>query len=506
MEFINTRIKFLFRRKNLLNKQIINKIQRINTKSKFSEIKKTLLPLLDTDYPPQDLCFNIRNDIINKHSVPERAVDIKILDVFMLENKLESAKIYFKYLKSNNYPITKFILIKYLELLSLKKTSISNLEEEEILYICDVIRKEYEYIPPSILLIYVNALCLTSKWETVLDIIISNSEENINVKIMSYVAAAAFRNGKANVGYEFINKIEFNCQDMYKRNQIYNQYLNYYIKHKKDQLNDAVNKMFHFWKKHDIVPLKSIIDSFVDTCKQSEWEAHYVHMTFDGQCSHCKNYLSQMALKTNFNKLFKSVLSELLIGNDIFQKTTPSEFTQFKEFIDKTKPFDIVIDGLNMVYGIFHKSVIQDIISQFVKERKKILVITREHKFNSIKWMLKFDNISIYLLKNITDDDLYMLYATLASGSNARFLSVDLLRGHLNKLKDVNMRKAFTRWQLTHRYSWNHVGQKNILINPISYNPYAQINNGHWHIPYKETNKSLHTPIDTWVCLCHSRR
>lgn len=279
MEFINTRIKFLFRRRNLLNKQIINKIQRINTKSKFNEIKETLLPLLDTDYPPQDLCFNIRNDIINKHSVPERVVDIKILEVFKVENKLESAKIYFKYLKSNNYPLTKFILIKYLELLSFKKTSISNLEEEEILYICDVIRKEYEYIPPSILLIYISALCLTSKWETACDIIISNGEENIDVKVMSHIATAAFRNGKANVGYEFINKIEFNCQDMYKRKQIYDQYLNYYLEHKKNQLNDAVDKMFHFWKKHDIIPLKSIIDSFVDTCKKSEWEAHYVQMT-----------------------------------------------------------------------------------------------------------------------------------------------------------------------------------------------------------------------------------
>lgn len=46
------------------------------------------------------------------------------------------------------------------------------------------------------------------------------------------------------------------------------------------------------------------------------------------------------------------MLSKVIIGDDIFQKTTPSEFYQFNQFIDKTKPYDIVIDGLNIAYSI----------------------------------------------------------------------------------------------------------------------------------------------------------
>lgn len=46
------------------------------------------------------------------------------------------------------------------------------------------------------------------------------------------------------------------------------------------------------------------------------------------------------------------MLSKVIIGDDIFQKTTPSEFHRFNQFIDKTKPYDIVIDGLNIAYAI----------------------------------------------------------------------------------------------------------------------------------------------------------
>ncbi|KAL2719251.1 mitochondrial ribonuclease P catalytic subunit [Vespula squamosa] len=505
MEFISTSIRFLLYRRNLLSKQIINKIQRISTESESLEIKKTLFPLLDTNYPSQDLCFNVRNDIINKHSVSEHVVDMKILEIFIQENKFESAQVYFRHLKSNNYPLNHFILIKYLKLLSAKETSISKLEEEEILHIYDIIKKKYEYIPPSILLICVSALCLTSKWEIVYDIIKYNGDENIDIKILVYVAATAFERGKANVGFEFINKIQSDCQDMHKRKIIYDKYLNYYLKNEENNLNYALEKMFHFWKKHDIVPIKSIIDNFVDTCKESKWEAHHVQITHDGQCSHCNNYLSRMAVENDVNKLLKFVLSEIMIGNDIFQTTTPNEFIKFKQFIDKGKPFDIVIDGLNMAYIIHDKLFMQNILLQFVNEHKKILIITRKHKYNSIKWMVNLDNIFIYLLKDITEDDPYILYATLASGNNAKFMSLDLLRQHYNKLKDVNMQKEFMRWQLTHRYSWNCVNRMNILVNPISYNPYAQVKNGHWHIPYTEANKLLYKPTDTWVCLYRSR-
>lgn len=43
-------------------------------------------------------------------------------------------------------------------------------------------------------------------------------------------------------------------------------------------------------------------------------------------------------------------MNRVIIGSDIYHKTNPNELNRFKTFIEKTKPYDIVIDGLNLIY------------------------------------------------------------------------------------------------------------------------------------------------------------
>lgn len=43
-------------------------------------------------------------------------------------------------------------------------------------------------------------------------------------------------------------------------------------------------------------------------------------------------------------------MNRIIIGSDIYRKTNPQELQRFKKFIENTKPYDIVIDGLNISY------------------------------------------------------------------------------------------------------------------------------------------------------------
>lgn len=51
-----------------------------------------------------------------------------------------------------------------------------------------------------------------------------------------------------------------------------------------------------------------------------------------------------------FQELAKSVMDKIIIGSDIYRKSNPEELLKFKKFIEDTKPYDVVIDGLNLTY------------------------------------------------------------------------------------------------------------------------------------------------------------
>lgn len=53
-----------------------------------------------------------------------------------------------------------------------------------------------------------------------------------------------------------------------------------------------------------------------------------------------------------YNNLCSHFIDKVFIGN----KSTPQEMYSFMKFIDKTRPYDFVIDGLNLALGTDLKS------------------------------------------------------------------------------------------------------------------------------------------------------
>lgn len=43
-------------------------------------------------------------------------------------------------------------------------------------------------------------------------------------------------------------------------------------------------------------------------------------------------------------------MDRVVIGADIFRKSTPEEIKEFKNFVKMTAPYDMVIDGLNIAF------------------------------------------------------------------------------------------------------------------------------------------------------------
>lgn len=106
-----------------------------------------------------------------------------------------------------------------------------------------------------------------------------------------------------------------------------------------------------------------------------------------------------------------------------------------------------------------------------------------------------------------SQDDPFLLYATLKSGPATDFVSRDLMRSHAHLL-GTDLKPIFRRWQQEHQYylapGANTFGQVQIQV-PIKFQMNAHTVDGKWHIPY--TDEYLSTPPDSfelprsWLCI-----
>lgn len=110
-----------------------------------------------------------------------------------------------------------------------------------------------------------------------------------------------------------------------------------------------------------------------------------------------------------------------------------------------------------------------------------------------------------------SQDDPFLLYATLASGANSYFVSRDLMRQHKFDLQDDKTRQLFRHWQISRQIFPTYVGtnfhRTLLLVYPPKYLPVAQKNSHGWHLPcaedsdLKSADLYIPRPPQTWICL-----
>uniref|UniRef100_A0A1B6LZA4 Mitochondrial ribonuclease P catalytic subunit n=1 Tax=Graphocephala atropunctata TaxID=36148 RepID=A0A1B6LZA4_9HEMI len=334
--------------------------------------------------------------------------------------------------------------------------------------------------------------------------------------VYSVVIKTAFTNRNCDLGWSLMEEMQLNG------NSVPDEVFSFWLELNRKNACEALMKVLKFMGKFNIKPslhmsfaLKAAFENLSESSRGT-----FTTISKSGECRNCHAKLESASVSVeDYNKLKSAFLNPVLVGKDIFLKTKPEEFTEFLSMLEKTAPFDIVLDGLNIAFKASRKNrspstfafQLKSMVKYFASQNKKVLVLGRKHmkKWPSGDMSYVFNNAEVFLAEDISQDDPFLLYAALYSGLGTCFVSQDMMRGHKCLLSDPKLQATFVKWQAQHQYFTIFIDDKGGvgLKEPVSFVQSIQHNSrGDWHIPYVvKENLTTEVRVDNyhrhWLCL-----
>lgn len=262
--------------------------------------------------------------------------------------------------------------------------------------------------------------------------------------------------------------------------------------------------------------LTSSIKSWFESLTGQKWTGSWTSTTPKGVCGCCGSELESIQLTAEeYQQLKDRVMTDIIQGRDVFNKTTPEELERFKAFVKRKPAFDVVVDGLNVANINKDKSKLSEtllaVVSELERQGRTVLVLGRKHMLRpSRSWErhnmdLIRQKAHCFFTDNISEDDPFLLYATLHSGNHCQFVSRDLMRDHKACLPDGATRRLFFKWQRGHQLVVDGciaAGSRVRFQSIPSYDTIVQTSTVSWHIPYDDTeDRSTYEVPQRWLCI-----
>ncbi|XP_073340597.1 mitochondrial ribonuclease P catalytic subunit [Pagrus major] len=262
--------------------------------------------------------------------------------------------------------------------------------------------------------------------------------------------------------------------------------------------------------------LASSIKTWFESLTGQRWTGSWTRATPKGVCGCCGSELESIQLTAEeYQQLKDRVMTDIIQGRDVFNKTTPEELERFKTFVKRKPAFDVVVDGLNVANINKDKAkqseTLLAVVSELERQGHTILVLGRKHMLRPSRFWERHDMDLIrqkahcFFTENISEDDPFLLYATLHSGNHCKFVSRDLMRDHKACLPDGATRRLFFKWQRGHQLVVDgHVaaGRRVRFLSIPNYDTIVQTSADSWHLPYDDTeDRSTYEVPQRWLCL-----
>ena len=188
------------------------------------------------------------------------------------------------------------------------------------------------------------------------------------------------------------------------------------------------------------------LNSYYTSNEAKQTKILSINNDFSSKCQNCGGVLSKYKIDTESRERIMKILIDFVIKKkDVYLKTSPLELQKFLNFLNKTDPFDLVVDQPNVSYkplnqklsNRFNKSRnLYDSVKHFSDLGWNILLVCRPEVRRSPHYKKLFDlpGVSLFIVDANTDDDLFLLLAALHSGDDTQFMTNDYLRQHLYQI------------------------------------------------------------------------
>lgn len=294
---------------------------------------------------------NVSKELItSERNVNSSNVDGIIITMCIKEQRLDIAKSYADYIASQSRQLNDASIGKLLRLYynhqhheGADKKPIAAADEAQISALCNLVIAKHSMIESSLAENLIHGLCLTKDWMKSVDML--NHIRVLgkpNATTYSCIVTRALDEDNFEVAWSLLDQMV--SEQLAPRTKVF---LTYFEKFKHNSAE--TEKMLDVISENSFVLPERRIEDFKEAFGQS---VEVVNIKRNGKCPSCSNKLPSNQLnETEFEKLSKTFLEDVMIRSDVYLKTSPGELRRFKDFVHKTAPYDCVIDGLNVAYS-----------------------------------------------------------------------------------------------------------------------------------------------------------
>ncbi|NXY86199.1 MRPP3 ribonuclease, partial [Alcedo cyanopectus] len=456
--------------------------------------------------PLQDVEWNRLRESFQS---PEIFEEVMFNSMIRCNSPLDVAKSLLTHVAKRNGDIAYSLLVKYVAL------CVQQGQTSEIQDVYDIMKTRFKILESGAYNLFIRGLSNSDQWRRALTLL----EEVKKIMVPSRTnyescIKAASSHKEMKLAFELYH--EMLAKDLVPTLDILHTLFDFSRGMKDAELQKELFGVLLYLRENQIYPHKTFMRSiklWFESIPGGNWKGHLTHITESGRCPVCNHQLEDSNLtEEEYNNLRERIIRDVIHGTDTFRKTSPQEFEAFQTFVENRLPFDIVVDGLNVSHIKPRKMQCEnllDAVNCLAKGNVRLLVLGRKHMLmNSSNWkreiMKEMQNkADFFFAENISEDDAFLLYATLQSGKHCKFVTRDFLRDHKACLSDSLTRQLFRKWQRGHQMSKKTFLSVFLQQPAFQYDCVVQTTGDTWHIPYKDNfeEKYSYQVPRKWLCI-----